>query len=422
MKYLMIKNKGEICESAFVLMGASSKRGDDTKIGFFGTGIKYAIATMVREGIPVQIYSGKKEITIQKATEQMRGRDYETLIIGGRQTSITTEMGAKWKVWQAIREIYCNALDEASVQVEVVDACVPEEGTTCFFVGVKNDVQDVINAWDDYFSFNRTDAILKTKEFKVYSGRGKMRIYRKGICCYESEQPSMYHYDLDDVEINESRLIDSPYMAFHQITTLWQKYATTEMIRRLVDHANSDEWESKMSWTRFHDFNQSWLDVVGGRKIVPREVSGYFVDEIQNQDGLVMPGSLANALSGHFREKVTIAGKSDDYGETVIVQPTKKHEFLLAEVRKFFDEVGLKIEHPIEIAIFKNARILGKAEPDRILIAVQTFDLGKKVLAATILEEAFHLESQCADETRAFQDFLINKLITMLEERHALFL
>ena len=40
MKYLKISNKGEIDPNAFRLRGASTKRNDEMKIGFFGIGLK----------------------------------------------------------------------------------------------------------------------------------------------------------------------------------------------------------------------------------------------------------------------------------------------------------------------------------------------------------------------------------------------
>ncbi len=423
MKYLKIKNKNEICESAFVLMGASSKRGDDTKIGYFGTGIKYSLATFLRKEIPVKIYSGEKEITIETQIESMRGKDFRTLTIGGRQTSITTEMGINWETWQAIREIYCNAIDEESVEMEVVDEPQPEAGHTIFFIGVKDDVQLVIDNWDDFFSDRRTDAILKTKEIKVFPSKGNLAIYRKGIRCYQEQRESLFDYDLETVAINEARLACNSWELASDIGFWLARYATVPMVRKLFDQCEKKHYEYNISWSKYKiEFNDAWKEVIGGRTLINADVAGHFTHEIQNEKGLVVQPSLLSALDHYFGSDVKVAGKSDDYGGFVTIPANKKQQYLLTEALNWLKEAGLKIEYEIEIAVFQKKNILGQAQNEKILIAVQTFDLGKKMLVCTILEEAFHLESALHDETRAFQDFLINKLVTMLEEKTAFFL
>ena len=44
MKYLKIQNKGELDIRLISLMGGSTKTGDTTKIGRFGTGLKYTLS------------------------------------------------------------------------------------------------------------------------------------------------------------------------------------------------------------------------------------------------------------------------------------------------------------------------------------------------------------------------------------------
>jgi len=48
MKYLKFKNNGEIQLEAITLLGASTKRTDNNKIGFFGSGNKFAILIAIR--------------------------------------------------------------------------------------------------------------------------------------------------------------------------------------------------------------------------------------------------------------------------------------------------------------------------------------------------------------------------------------
>ena len=61
-QFLKIQSSGEIEQEAFTLIGASSKRGDQTKIGYFGSGLKYSIAALLRNNIEFKVFQGEKEI------------------------------------------------------------------------------------------------------------------------------------------------------------------------------------------------------------------------------------------------------------------------------------------------------------------------------------------------------------------------
>ena len=96
MHYIMIENKGELDVSSLILLGASTKRADDSKIGFFGSGNKYAIATLIRLGVSFKIFSGNKEIAITTTGISFRGQTFEQIHIDGQPTSLTTDMGPQW--------------------------------------------------------------------------------------------------------------------------------------------------------------------------------------------------------------------------------------------------------------------------------------------------------------------------------------
>ena len=56
-KFIKIESKGNIDPQAFVLLGASTKRDDESKIGFFGSGLKYSIAYLLRNNIEFKVFS-----------------------------------------------------------------------------------------------------------------------------------------------------------------------------------------------------------------------------------------------------------------------------------------------------------------------------------------------------------------------------
>lgn len=84
MKHLLIENKGELDISSLILLGASTKRDSKNMIGFFGSGNKYAIATLIKHGIKFAIYSGEEKIDIATEDVDFRGVNFKKIIIGGR--------------------------------------------------------------------------------------------------------------------------------------------------------------------------------------------------------------------------------------------------------------------------------------------------------------------------------------------------
>lgn len=54
MNYLKISNKGLLDVEALTLLGASSKRGDNTKIGMFGSGNKFSLAYLLRNNYNIK--------------------------------------------------------------------------------------------------------------------------------------------------------------------------------------------------------------------------------------------------------------------------------------------------------------------------------------------------------------------------------
>ena len=55
---IIFENKGLIDVHAISIMGVSVK--EEGSIGYFGTGLKYAIATLLREGQKITIWRGKE--------------------------------------------------------------------------------------------------------------------------------------------------------------------------------------------------------------------------------------------------------------------------------------------------------------------------------------------------------------------------
>jgi hypothetical protein len=103
-KWLLIENRGEIDSNALILMGGSTKRDSQTAIGYFGSGNKYSIALLIKAGIGFRIFSGENEILITTEDVTFRDKSFKKILIDGKETSLTTDMGPQWDTWMAVRE------------------------------------------------------------------------------------------------------------------------------------------------------------------------------------------------------------------------------------------------------------------------------------------------------------------------------
>lgn len=210
MTHLVIRNQGLIEPGDLTLMGSSTKRDDDTKIGMYGSGNKYAHAWFLRNNIDVRIFSGLDEIVISHDLVKHRDRDVAVMTVNGEKTSITSEMGPEWTGWMALREVISNAIDEGDYEITTAFNCEIKgiENNTMIFIPLNNELNIVVRNYDFYFAFDRKASYENEYHGSIYlkTERSLQNIYRKGIRCYdEKELHSYLDWDLQKVIINESR-------------------------------------------------------------------------------------------------------------------------------------------------------------------------------------------------------------------------
>ena len=100
--------------NAIAIKGVSVKIGDNP-IGYFGTGLKFAIATLLRSGHKVTLYRDGAVIPFSAETETVRGEEFQRVLMGAERLGFTTQLGRNWEPWQAYRELSCNCMDEKGV-------------------------------------------------------------------------------------------------------------------------------------------------------------------------------------------------------------------------------------------------------------------------------------------------------------------
>lgn len=408
MQYLKIKNKGEVEVNAFELIGASTKVDDDTKIGMFGSGMNYAVAWLLRNKVDFKAYAGQNEITFGVQEVWMRDKAFSRITVNGVSTSFTITMGKDWKAWFVIREIYCNALDEEDASMEVVDTIDPIQGETHFYLPLIPDIKTVLDDWDMYFSDKRTDIVGQVNGVKVYMGGNDLIVYRKGIMCYHQKNArAMFHYDFDNVDINESRLIDNVWLVKTTIGGFLARDASDKIIKKLLPNMK-DTFESTIDWN-LYILSDVWERVIGTRPIVETELEGHYADISVGENPFVLPKVLCDELLKYKDNVRHVAGSIGPDG-IVVRDTTDQEKYMLKLADAFCKECKYDVTLPILVCDFANSNIIATLHEGTIYLGTKAF-MGVQTLIEAIIEEQEHHNSKAEDNSGKFELHLIRLFI-----------
>lgn len=428
MKYLKFKNQGEITAEAISLLGASTKRSDKNKIGYFGSGNKFALAYLIRNGYKVKIYGGLKELEITTVSKKLGEQPFDVICINGQMTSITTDFGAKWELWQALRELYSNALDEGEGTIEIVNEINVKEEETHYYIEIKPEINLWFGGFDDYFSENKK-ILHENKYGRILSKHNDTsQIYRKGISVMRSNKNSLYDYDFNSLDITEDRIVKYTWEVPQKIWAIIYSCNDKTIIKNILHNcAKENMLESNIS--EFTDIDSSEIteefkEVLREMQFCSKNMTGYLEkDEVAKTT--VLPSKVFNSLRAHLGDnnvgKKFRQARNGDFYKIVGMQDI--YQASLNKVFEFLKEANYTepLNYEITAGIFENKKVMGFAdrENDCIVISDIGFEKGTNYILETIIEEFIHLKYGADDETRLFQDSMIIEMVKILKIRNA---
>lgn len=241
---------------ALTIMGLSAKPNSTNPIGQFGTGLKYAIAVLVRMGARLTIFVDKDRYTFAKKPMDFRGERRELInmrhFAEGRNRSsntdlpFTTEYGRNWHPWMAFRELEANTRDEHGETIHGGSED-PHEGHTVIIV----DHPDYDAAWtgrDDTFLPDGLSVAVAGEGLQVLEGINKSLYYR-AMRASDLAKPTLHTYNIlnKSVEITEDRTIKHDWSA----RNLLANYVCTsddETFIESVITAAEEYWEHDLAY------------------------------------------------------------------------------------------------------------------------------------------------------------------------------
>lgn len=386
---LIFQNNGVIDRKSITAFGVSSKENPGA-IGYFGTGLKYAIAVLLRNNCKITIFAGKDKLEFGTTKRKLRVNDFSFVTMNRRALDFTTEVGKNWELWMAYRELYCNATDEGG-EVYVLPAPLEssrDDSTTIVVEGAR--FEAIHDARESIILSSKP--IIEHPALNVHPGRSNF-IYYKGVRVMELSQPSLYTYNLQGhATLTEDRTLSYFWEPSSRLKSVVASTTNKTFILDVVT-APQDTFEHALT---FENVN------VGE---VFAEVVTTLAKSFDTRLNKAAVAACRTMLSNRFK----------DSAGTELSELDKKR---LARAVSFCRQLGFPVsEYPIHTSEYLGAEVLGMAAMDErvIYLSKRAFMLGTKVLAGTLLEEYLHLKHNLLDESRGMQNFLIDTLMSLGE-------
>lgn len=395
--YHTYENVGTLDIRAVTMMGVNAKPNTDSPIGYFGTGLKMAIAVLMRFNAAVTIEDGQGNVyAVNTKPFEFREKEFMGITLFNVTTGetfdvpYTTELGKDWDLWMAMRELECNAMDEDGRYIAYEDN-VPQIGNGIVRITVCSP------AYDHVINHERKNVFIHAMDHKdveqhtmvdVLVGRPSHFIYYRGIRVYRFIKELSHTYNFKcSLELTEDRQIKYYWTALSYLNDLWSKFASPAVINRLVGNANAGEWYfwEHTNIESYSDSTCALLDEANKR--------GVFIGEHQQK-------MLAHVASRKAMQR--------------------SYEMVDDESAMLEAGIGLALlagfpadDYTIRVVEDIPGNVLGMADFQKIeiIISRRNFENGLECVAGTLIEEYIHLRYGHPDESRALQDLLLRRLV-----------
>lgn len=337
MNHLVIKNDGLICAEDLILIGSSSKRDQVGKIGMFGSGWKYALSWLLRNGCNPKIFAGQEEIVVDFTPKMHRSNSVNVITVNGIESSLTTEMGPKWTGWMALREVISNAIDEGGNTLETLwnPSFQGEDNKTTIYIPMNSELAEVLMKYDKYFAFNRKENYsVPTARVFVKKEPSDRNVYRKGIRCFDTSEQSILDFDFNDIDINEDRLCSD-----------WNVKTTIRQIIEENEDCNLLELILRDCNTDCHPYSMSSSVLAQVKQLVDKGCE-FTTSTLVKLGGMIFGGDNAIFIRGEWYKKLQDLGLvknpfdffDDDF---TFIRTNEKN---MTGVQYYLDNFGVKPE------------------------------------------------------------------------------
>lgn len=393
---IIFRNPGLIDMAVVETMGVNVKDGD-SPIGRFGTGLKFAISTILRDGGEIEIWRGGRCHKIGTVAREIRGKSFDIVTLDGQPLGYTTDLGRDWLPWMAFRELATNVMDEQgeySIGPAQGEAMPPMPGPDETVIVAHG--PGIVDAYHTRGTIIlESPPIAVTSVCDIHEGPSNY-VYFRGVRVHELRKPTLYTYNVKvDIELTEDRTAKVPYMLHAYMAMAIEKAEDDTIIRRAIT-CGEDYFEDHLSLDGSSLASKQFGDVLSElattHATVPN-INKQALGAARNMALSTMTPGNSKALSGPHAEK-------------------------LFRAKSILKAAGFEIDaFPVIVVDGLGNGAIGLAKDGKIFITLAAFEKGAREVAATILEEYAHLRSGQEDCSRGFQNWLFDQLLNQIEHR-----
>ena len=280
---LVFRTPGLIPIDSFTTFGLNAKPGVENPIGFFGTGLKYTVAIVLRLGGTMRVFRGTEEYEFYTLKSEFRDKEFRSVRMRkktrlgkwGRSIKLpfTLELGKNWEPWMAVRELESNTRDECGESVVINDETAwgmsylnsfePSEFSTSIWV----DCPRMETAYTNGTIFLESEDLEQIESdqenVEIYNSPSSF-IYMNGIRVSSPDRPCLFTYNITTpLELTEDRTPKYTFMMNHYILAALRQMEDADRLDELFGVDDGKFYETTLEFDEAGESSDTFMSRLG---------------------------------------------------------------------------------------------------------------------------------------------------------------
>lgn len=371
---------------AATTMGVSVKESDNA-IGKFGTGLKYAIAGVLRLGGRIRItIEGQPYLFTAKPTE-IRGKAFSVVHCNDVPCGFTTDLGKHWEPWQLFRELASNSLDEGGS----LGAAAPADAVTV--IDVRCPEVEAAGRDEGVFLRDGLPVLLSGAIGATVHETPSRHYYFRGIRAGSFPCEAPVTVNVTNGSLSEDRLLDLATVRSElawavRVPTTWDR----EFMRSVITQG---------------DVGDFWVD----------NLNPYIIQSMPHNDLMDWLDERPKTIAHPHIRKAYRTWKESRGGAYVPCEWPAGTDDLVTLAERLCTHIGVDIIPRNKLFFTRDlddgTLAVTMTDSRQVWLSTKLAMMGRDEFLAGYLEEAVHAMTGLADETRAFQNVFIGLVVRL---------